>query len=303
MNIAVVGIGGLGGYIGAKLCSLIGTQKKKYEIIFIARGKHAQAIKQNGLKIIEDDGEFTAIPTAVHTAEEAEGLFDLIIVCVKSYAITQALLPLKKNIRQDTVVMSFANGVNNAQTINSIVDAKVINGCAYILSHIKSAGVIHKKGKVFAVSFGDSIWSNEGLYIDYMFKDADLRSKYTEDIETTVWKKFLFISTFASLTSYYDMSIKEVHDQHYDECKNLLEEIVSVAYAKGIDIKNEIEKALQTASSLPQDASTSMHLDFQQHKQTELDTLTKYIVDEAELLHLEVPVIKKIYNTLKIKKY
>ncbi|MFT5660768.1 MAG: 2-dehydropantoate 2-reductase [Sulfurimonas sp.] len=302
MRIAVVGIGGLGGYIGAKLCSLIGTQKKKYEIIFIARGEHARAVKQNGLKIIEDEGEFTVTPTAVCTAEEAEGTFDLIIVCVKSYAITEALLPLKKNIRQDTVVMSFANGVNNAQTISSILDAKVINGCAYILSHIKSAGIIHKKGSVFAVSFGDSIWSNESLYIDYMFKDAGLRSKYTEDIETAVWKKYLFISTFASLTSYYDMSIKEVHDQHYHECEELLEEIISVANAKGIDIKNEIAKALKTASSLPQGASTSMHLDFQQHRQTELDTLTKYIIDEAELLNIDVPVMQKLYDALREKK-
>ena len=124
MKIAIVGIGGVGGYIGAKLCSLIGTQKKKYEISFIARGEHAQTIKENGLKIIEDDGEFTVTPTSVHTAQEAQGTFDLILVCVKSYAIEEALLPLKKNIRQDTVVMSFANGVSNAQTISKLVDAK-----------------------------------------------------------------------------------------------------------------------------------------------------------------------------------
>ena len=51
MKIAVLGIGGVGGYIGAKLCSLINTQKKKYEIFFIARGEHAQVVKKNGLKV------------------------------------------------------------------------------------------------------------------------------------------------------------------------------------------------------------------------------------------------------------
>lgn len=302
MKIAVVGIGGVGGYIGAKLCSLIGTQKKKYEITFIARDEHAQAIKVNGLKIIEDDNEFIATPTAVCTAEEVKGTFDLVLMCVKSYAIKDVLTHLKKNITKDTVVITFANGVNNAQTIKTLVDGKVVNGCAYILSHIESAGVIRKKGKVFAVSFGDSKWTGESLYIDYMFKDADLRSKFSEDIETTVWKKYLFISTFASLTSYYDISINDVYNQHFDEAKALLEEIASVANAKGVDIQNEIEKALKTALSLPKDASTSMHLDYQNNRQTELDALSKYIVDEAEILNLHVPVMYKIYKALKEKK-
>ena len=178
---------------------------------------------------------------------------------------------------------------------------KVINGCAYILSHIQSPGVIRRKGKVFAVSFGDSTWSNESLYIDYMFKDAGLRSKFTEDIETAVWKKYLFISAFASLTSYYDISINQVYHQYCDESKILLEEIASLASAKSIDIQDEIQKALKTAASLPKDASTSMHLDFQNHRQTELDALTKYIVDEAELLEIDVPMMRKIYAVLKEK--
>jgi 2-dehydropantoate 2-reductase len=301
MKIAVVGIGGVGGYIGAKLCSLIGTQKKKYEIVFIARGEHAQAVKANGLRVIEDEDEFVATPTTVCTAEEAEGRFDLVLVCVKSYAITEALLPLTKNIRQDTVVIPFANGVNNAETIANIVDAKVINGCVYILSHIQSAGVIRKQGNIFAAVIGDPVWFGEGLFIDYMFKDAGLRSKFSEDIESAVWKKYLFISAFASLTSYYGLSIKQLYDQHLAETLSLLQEIASVAKAKGIDIQLEIEKALKTAASLPEDASTSMHLDFQNHRKTELDTLSKYIVDEAKRVDIAVPVMEKIYMALKSK--
>lgn len=294
-----MGIGGVGGYIGAKLCSLIGTQKKKYEIVFIARGKHAEAVKTNGLKVIEDNGEFIAIPTYVCTAEEADGTFDLILVCVKSYAIEEALLPLKKNIRTDTVLISFANGVNNAETISNSVNAKVINGCAYILSHIQAPGVIRKEGDVFAVVFGDPVLFGESLYVEYIFKDAGLRTKVTEDIETAVWKKYLFISAFASLTSFYDMSIKQVYEQHLDETVAVLREIVSVAKAKGIYLDNEVDKALKTASSLPENVSTSMHLDFENRRKTELDTLTGYIVDEAKKLHIKVPVMQHIYLALK----
>ena len=299
MKIAVVGIGGTGGYLGAKLCTLIGTQKKKYEVVFIARGAHAEAVKENGLHVIEDEGEFTATPSIVCTAEEAIGTFDLILVCVKSYDIEEALLPLKKNIRPDTVLMPFANGVNNAEKIRDIVDAKVINGCVYILSHIQEPGVIRKQGSVFAAVFGDPELFGESLFIDYMFKDAGIRTKVTEDIETAVWKKYLFISAFATLTSYYDTTIREVYETHCPETEGALLEIVSVANARGISLEGEVEKALKTASSLPVDSSTSMHLDFQHHRRTELETLTGYIVDEAKRLNIQVPLMQKMYTALK----
>ena len=301
MKIAIVGIGGVGGYMGAKLCSLIGTQKKKYTITFIARGEHAEAVKANGLRVIEDDGEFTAVPTVVCTAEEAEGTFDLILVCVKSYDIEEALSPLKKNIRPDTVLMPFANGVNNAEMIASIVDAKVINACVYILSHIEALGVIRKQGNVFATVFGDPFLFGESLFVEYMFKDAGIRTKFDEDIERAVWKKYLFISAFASLTSFYDINIKKVHSQHYEEAKDLLCEISSVAKAKGINVEDEIDKALKTASTLPEDATTSMHLDFQHQRKTELDILTGYIVNEAKKFQVDVLLMQKIYTLLKEK--
>jgi len=299
MRIAIVGIGGVGGYIGAKLCSLIGTQKKKYKVVFIARGDHAEAVKKGGLRVVEDDGEFTAVPTEVCTAKEAKGTFDLILVCVKSYDIHDAVLALTKNIRTDTVLMPFSNGVNNAQIISKMVDAKVINACVYILAHIEAPGVIRKQGSLFAAVFGDPVWFGESLYIDYMLKDAGLRTKFTEDIDKAVWKKYLFISAFASLTSYCDCGIKTVCDSHYHEAETLLREIASVAKGKGIDIDTEVNKALKTATSLPAEATTSMHLDFQHHRRTELDTLSGYIVNEAKSLGVDVPLMRKFYDELR----
>ncbi|HFS85077.1 MAG TPA: 2-dehydropantoate 2-reductase [Epsilonproteobacteria bacterium] len=301
MRIAIVGIGGVGGYIGARLCSLIGTQKQKYEILFIARGTHAEAVKKNGIVIREDHEEFRAHPTGVCLASEAEGTFDLILVCVKSYDMVEALIPLKHTMRTDTVVIPFANGVNHAQLLNAHFDAKVVNGCVYILSHIAEPGVIRKKGNLFAAVFGSETYSGECLHIYHIFKDAGLRAKVEEDIDRAVWKKYLFISAFATLTSYYDETIRTVYESHPAESVALLKEITSVAQAKGIDITEEIDKALTTASSLPETASTSMHLDFRKHRQTELETLSGYIVEEAVKYGVAVPWMQEMYEALKCR--
>ncbi len=303
MRIAIVGIGGVGGYIGAKFCALKEAQPEKYEIVFIARGAHAQAVKADGLHVIEDEGAFTARPSEVCSAGEAEGSLDLVLLCVKSYDIAATLASLRKNLRDDTVIIPFANGVDNAQTIAGLVDAKVLNGCVYILSHIESPGVIRKEGSVFAASFGSPDYVGESLHVGYLFKDAALRAKASEDIERDVWKKYLFISAFATLTSFYDMSIRQVQETHGDTAKTLLAEIASVAAAKGIDLTGEVEKALATAASLPESASTSMHLDFQNGRRTELESLSGYIVAEAAQRGIAVPTMQAMYHELKEKPY
>jgi 2-dehydropantoate 2-reductase len=45
MRIAVMGSGGIGGYLGARLA------QAGEDVIFIARGSHLEAMQQNGLRV------------------------------------------------------------------------------------------------------------------------------------------------------------------------------------------------------------------------------------------------------------
>ncbi len=298
MRIAVLGIGGVGGYIGAKLCTLQALETKKQEIVFIARGAHAQAVKDSGICVVEDDSEFTAKPLKVCPPDAVEGTFDLILCCVKSYDIKDAIMSMRSAIRPDTVIMPLANGVDNARILEACVDAKIINAAVYILAHIESPGVIRKKGKVFALVFGSRRYIGESLFLEHLFQDAGLRIRREDAIETALWKKYLFISAFATLTSYFDTRIKAVYEEHYSITKTLLDEIAAVAAAQGIDVNDEVSKALDTASKLPADASTSMHLDFQNHRRTELESLSGYVVREGMRLGVATPVMSKMYDAL-----
>ncbi len=51
MKIAVAGIGGVGGYLGGKLARHYAGDKG-VEIVFVARGKHLEEIRKNGLEVI-----------------------------------------------------------------------------------------------------------------------------------------------------------------------------------------------------------------------------------------------------------
>ena len=84
MRIAVMGAGSIGGYFGGML-SLGGN-----EVTLIARGPHLEAIRNNGLQIVTDYGEFTVQCEATDDPRQA-GPVDLVLLTVKTYHNQEAV--------------------------------------------------------------------------------------------------------------------------------------------------------------------------------------------------------------------
>jgi len=290
MRIAVVGLGGVGGYIAANFA------KVGLDVVGFARGEHLKAIQTQGIKIVEDENCWD-VDLDARALDDLdgyfEGSFDVVIFCVKSYDLEDSYEHIKSHIDEKTILISFSNGVSNGDTLRKISNSRVLDGCIYILSHIESAGVIRKKGKVFAAVFGGE--KNATQTLASLFEKAQLRFKTPEDINKAIWKKYIFIASFATLTSYYNKSIGYIYEHKRDEARELLTEIANVAKDKGIDIEEEIDKALETASKVPYDSSTSMYLDFKNRKKVELENLSGYI---AKYEGVNTPLMKKMYEEL-----
>ena len=289
MRIAVVGLGGVGGYIGASLA------KTSHNIVGFARGEHLLEIQKNGITIVEDEKTWTQ-SLKVQTLDEAKGYFDIVLFCVKSYDLEISYIKISPYIDEKTTILSFSNGVVNGDILRKLSESIVLDACVYILSHKEKAGVIRKKGKIFASVFGgDEIAT---LSLKSIFDEAELRTKTPQDIQTAIWKKYLFISAFATLTTYYDKSIADIYRYYREETEAVLNEINLVAQSKGIDMSAEIEKALITASKVPSSSYTSMYLDFKNGGKNELESLSGYIVKEGVLKDIKLPLMEKMYQKL-----
>ena len=300
MTIAILGIGGVGGYLGGKL--LLSKQDEK--IVFISRGKQLQKIKKEGLKLIDEDKEYIVKPDIIIDDPKELGVFDLVLICVKSYDLKDALDLIKDNISDKTVLLPLLNGVEHDKEIKAIYpNAKVLNGCIYILSNLKDIGVVKKYGGVFNLIYGSDEYDLDKFkWIKELFDKAGLRNKLTSDIELETWKKYLLIAAYASMTSYYKEPLGFIAQNKVDELESVLYEIKSVANAKGVEIDNEvIEKILKRLPTLPYDSKTSMQLDFEKGKKTEVEALCGYIVKEGRRLSIDTPLMKKYYEELSRK--
>ncbi len=293
LKIAIVGAGGVGGYIAGKL-----DLSNLADITLIVKQKYVDIISQNGLQIIDTDMTFTTNPKVYQSCENK--LFDVVFIATKSYDFQEACQSIYSCVDKNTLVIPLANGVDHAQKISPYLPpCNIGEGAVYIISHIKKPGIIEKKSPLFYLLFGSKKSSPHTKELHEILNKSGLKSKYSEKISYDCWKKYLFISSFATLTSYYKQSMDEIYKEHKSELLGVLEEIKSIANKLDIPIdEQDIEKVLKQAQNLPPNSKTSMQLDFEKGNKTELDSLTGYIVKEAKKNGIQTPLMQEMYKKL-----
>ncbi len=304
-RIAVVGIGGVGGYYGSRLAKKYGNSED-YEIIFIARGAHKKEIAANGLTIKYEGTSEAVHPTVVTDDMASLGKLDLVIFSVKSYSLHQVAEQLKDSIGESTFLLPLLNGIESIEYLGQLYpEAKLLWGCTYIISSVASPGVVEVQGKYNRLVWGNPALAPEELAaIKAIFENADIHNELYSDIKDKVWEKFSFISPLASFTSYTNEPAGNILQQETlkEQLRELILELKSVATAKGIRLPADIiEHNIQLLNKFPKETTSSMHRDYINGNQTELENLTGYIVREGEKAGIATPAYHRIYKSLKKK--
>lgn len=305
-KIIIAGIGGVGGYFGGLLAAHY-DGSETVEINFIARGQHLQQIQKNGLKVITGINEFIAKPNIATDNASEIGIANLIIVSTKSYDLEAVIQQLRPCINQDTIILPLLNGVDNKEKIKKMLpNNRVLDGCVYIVSRLKEAGIIENSGNIQALLFGlDNYVDEKLLLFESLFKNAGIDATLSKNISTIIWEKYIFLSPTATATSCFDKSIGEIvsDEESMATITALIEEVKQIAQEKQILIaENIIEKTLNILKSLSFETTTSMHSDYRNKKpHTELETLTHFVITEGEKANLPTPTYKRMYEILKLK--
>lgn len=305
LRIAVVGIGGVGGYYGGKLAQRY-ADSEDVEVIFIARGKHKEEIEANGLTIDFGSSTFKVKPNLVTDNVTDLGKLDMIIFCVKSYSLDNIAQDFKASIDENTYLLPLLNGIESIEYLENLYpEAKLLWGCVYIISSVAAPGVIEVKGEYNRLVWGNPTLPVEELdRLNKLFIDAGIISELYSDIVVKVWDKFSFISPVATLTSATGKTMGEIYEDAglQGQLRSLMKELLAVAHAKGVGIQEAIiDTNIKILGKLPKDATSSMQRDFMNNNQTELENLTGYIVREAEKAQINTPLYIQFYHQLKEK--
>jgi 2-dehydropantoate 2-reductase len=298
-RIAILGTGGVGGYFGGQLARTF-AGSGEVEIIFIARGTNAEAIRDGGLLIKTAEGESVVHPDLVSDDPSAIGEVDLMIVATKAFDLEDGIGKYSAIIGPETAVLPLLNGVDHYDLIrNSLARSDVWNGCVFIVARLESPGTVWVGSDMRVLQFGGGIDRAKMMRFLEMLKSAGVDAYLSVDIERTVWEKYVFISPLASLTSYHDTNNGGLIRDQRDELRRMIAEVVGVGRAKGIAFKDDIiDTTVAKLEKAPPEATSSMHSDFTKGVRNELETLTGYVVREGRKLGLNLPEYERVYGEL-----
>jgi 2-dehydropantoate 2-reductase len=300
MRIAMMGSGGVGGYFGGRLAA------SGCDVTFIARGRHLAAIREHGLRIASRDmGDVIVRPAKATDDPAGTGVVDYVIVAVKLWdtvSAGQAILPM---LGRDTTVLSLQNGVECDDILAGIVGAdRLIGGVAFIASSIGAPGVIEHIGTMQRVVIGERAGgSSERVHrlCDSMLK-ASITAEISDDIEKTIWEKFVFLVGLSATTTLMRTTLGPVREDADSRgfLTAVMSETVAVARAKGIALPADYaQERLRFADGLPFDMTSSMHHDLEHGNPLEVAWLSGAVARFGRALGVPTPVNDTVYAALK----
>lgn len=305
IKILFAGLGGVGGFYGG-LISRLCENNPDIDVYFLARGEHLQKIKENGLKVITEDGTFITRPTLATDDASEIGPMNYIIISTKSYDLGSTIEQLKPCISNQTILLPLLNGADITPRIRKILpENEIWHGNVYIVGRLIEPGVVESSGHIHNLYFGhEKVHSEQLEWMEKLMIDAGIKATLSKDIRKAIWRKFFFISSTATLTSYYNCGFSDLanHGEKRELFVIILEELLKVATAEKIEFDEDmIDSALKHCERLPKGSTSSMNSDFMAGRKTELETLTGIVIQMAVKHHIPVPTYQKIYDILKTR--
>lgn len=303
MRIAVVGIGGIGGYLGGRLANRF-PPDSEHEVVFLEKDAvHLHAIKRHGLKLLAKDGDVEVKPAMATDAPGELGRVDLVLLCVKGYDLLATARELTPAVDHRTVVIPPGNGVGNAELVRKgLGRGDVLSACIYISSHVQDPGVVEQVAGPRKFFFGNPSGETEPYrHIEAAFVEAGLNAELSDNILHEVWSKYLFVEPLSALTSLYEVPQGGLldNDEKKTQTREMMAEIGALAAKAGVDLPSDIvDQSMAKAEGFPYETWTSMQLDFQHGRPTELETMVGYAVRKAQELGVPLPQHEKVYGEL-----
>lgn len=303
-KICVAGAGAIGTLLGAML-----GKKYSESLSVIARGKRAEAFRENGLVLHSDHyGEIVAKPAQIAENGKDLGIQDFILVCVKNYSLETIAKQIVPCIGPDTVILPVMNGIEPGDRLRKLFPtAHVLDSVIYTITGAQEDYSAKQSGDYTYMYLGAKQKSPELIAAAHtlhsLFKSVDFDCRFSEDVELEIWRKYILNCAFNTITARYKQSIGPIREdeEKLKDLRALFNEAYSVGKALGIALPDDLTEkqfVFMTKKQSPK-ATSSMERDVTAGRPTELDAFLGSLLRKAKELNIDVPVCTRYYNELK----
>jgi len=312
MKIVVLGAGSIGCFIGGSLIAAGG------EVVLLGRHRMAEIIASHGMQISDLHGRDVHLsPMQIHFSENSACLAeaDLILVTVKSLDTPQAARTIAEHASRSALVVSFQNGVGNAEVLREVLPGWDVLGGMVPFNVVQLP-----KGRFHRGTEGELVLEAAPKIARWkaLFESAGLPLQERSDFASTQWGKLL-VNLNNSINALSGLPLKEELSQRgYRFClASLVEEGMSILRQANIQPAKIAKVApawLPHLLRLPDfafvrlaaamlrvdpEARSSMWEDLQAGRRTEVDYLNGAVVKLAVSIGMDAPFNRRIVELIR----
>lgn len=298
MRIAIMGSGGLGGYFGARL-----VQGGAADVHFIARGKHLQAMRRDGLRI-EGPEPIHARKVQATDRPADVGPVDVVMLCVKLWDTEQAIEQIRPMVGPGSAVVSFQNGVLKDSYLRAAFDERqLMGGVGYVATTIESPGVIRQTGPMQRLLFGefDGSRSARAEALLAACRAGGINAELSADIVREIWQKYVVLVALSGSTTTIRKPIGPIRSDPRTRALllDLMREVVAVGRAHGVDLAQDFAQSrLEFIDGLHADMTSSMHHDLERGSRLEVRWLSGGVVELGQAKGVATPLNRAVADIL-----
>ena len=317
MKICIFGAGAIGGYMGVKLAQ-IGT-----DVSLVARGPHLEAMKKNGLRLIEGESDLT-VPVEASENPEDLGFQDYLIITLKAHSVPSIIEKVRPLVNQKTTIVSGVNGIpwwyfykiggefegtklasvdpGNVQW-ESFGPSKVLGCVVYPAAEVLEPGVIkHIEGNRFSLGEPDGSKSDRALKLSKVLTEAGLKAPVRPKLRDEIWVKLwgnLSFNPISALThATLDVLCTDIGTR--EVARKMMLEAQSIAEKLGIKFPIDVERRIDGGAAVGAHR-TSMLQDLDQGRPMEVDALVTSVQELGRITNTPTPVIDIVLSLIKLR--
>ena len=302
-RILVVGAGAIGGLYAAYLAKVADV------VVLDTNRAHVDAIRRRGLTLTGMSDFVAKLAAFAHAAEMGSHYFDAVVFLVKSQATEAAFRSLHPVLESRPLLVTFQNGKGNEELLMRMSELDVAHGVSFEAARYEGPGHIHH------LVHGEDSWLGPArgnvesiTWLGELMTRSGLPTKVVADPRGAIWGKFIFNSVMNPIGAI----VQGVNAARYDvpEMRALIDdmaaECIRVAEALGIKLEFDpmyLVKKFRSGEVPLSKHAGSMAQDLEAGRDTELESMTGYVVRKAKELGVPVPVTESVYRMAKGVEY
>ena len=317
MKICIFGAGAIGGYMGVKLAQ-VGA-----DVSLVARGPHLEAMKKNGLRLIEEENDIT-VPVMASENPEDLGIQDYVIITLKAHSVPLIVNKMEPLINEKTTIVSGVNGipwwyfhkvggefegarVNSVDPGNVQWDAfgpdKVLGCVVYPAVEVIEPGVIkHIEGNRFSLGEPDGSKSDRALKLSKALTAAGIKAPVRPKLRDEIWVKLwgnLSFNPISALThATLDVLCTDIGTR--DVARKMMIEAQLIAEKLGVKFPIDVERRIDGGAAVGAHR-TSMLQDLDQGRPMEIDALVTSVQELGRITKTPTPTIDVVLSLIKLR--